>query len=168
MPDDTPFDLVGRQLAPHIYSEQEITDLLAAARRLVPALRGATYEALFSFLAATVLQISEAVHLMDTDVGLKSGMLTIRQTKFDKSRQLPQHPSTVEALWRYCGLRNLHITVNDEMPFFVSTRDQCLGYPLGMRQVHRVFQSLRNQLETDRNYMTQAQEVSLSIQLVNE
>jgi len=48
----------------------------------------------------TGLRISEAIHLRDADVDLKQGMLTVRQTKFAKSRQVPMHPSTVEALAR--------------------------------------------------------------------
>ena len=40
---DNLFGHVGQRLAPHIYPEQEIVDLLAAARRLGPHLRGATY-----------------------------------------------------------------------------------------------------------------------------
>jgi integrase len=145
VPDDTVFGRVGQRLAPHIYSEQEVVDLLAAARHLGPDLRGATYEALFGLLAATGLRVSEAVHLMDADVDLKSGILTVRQTKFAKSRQVPLHPSTVEVLQQYQGLRNLHITVTDETPFFVSTRGQRRGCALGLRQVHRVFQQLRGQ-----------------------
>lgn len=144
--DDTVFGQVGQRLAPHIYSEQEIVDLLAAARRLGPALRGATYEALFGLLAATGLRVSEAVHLMDTDVDLNSGILTVRQTKFAKSRQVPLHPSTVEVLRRYRGRRNLLIAVTEETPFFVSTRGRRRGCALGLRQVHRVFQYLRGQL----------------------
>ncbi len=146
VPDNTPFGRVGQRLAPHIYSEQEIVDLLAAARRLGPVLRGATYEALFGLLAATGLRVSEAVHLTDADVELKSGLLTVRQTKFAKSRQVPLHPSAVEALRRYGGLRNLHVTVTDETPFFVGTRGRHRGCALGLRQVNRVFQSLRSQL----------------------
>ena len=107
VPDDSVFGGVGQRLTPHIYTEQEIVDLLVAARRLDPDLRGATYETLFGLLAATGLRISEAVNLRDTDVDLTSGLLTIRQTKFAKSRQVPLHPSAVEALWRYRGLRNL-------------------------------------------------------------
>ena len=61
--------------------------MLAEARRLGPDLRGATYEALFGLLAATGLRVSEAVHLMDADVDLNSGLLTVHQTKFGKSRQ---------------------------------------------------------------------------------
>jgi len=148
VPDDTTFGRIGQRLAPHIYSEQEIVELLAAARRLgpTPGLRGATYEALFGLIAATGLRVSEAVHLRDADVDLKRGMLTVRQTKFAKSRLVALHPSAVEALRRYRRLRTLHIGVAEETPFFVATRGQRRGQGLGLRQVHRVFIGLRDQL----------------------
>jgi integrase len=147
VPDNTPFGRVGQRLAPHIYSEQEIVDLLAAARRLGPVLRGATYEALFGLLASTGLRVSEAVHLMDADVELKSGLLTVRQTKFAKSRQVPLHPSTVAALRCYRGLRNLLVTVTEDTPLFVGTRGRRRGCALSLRQVHRVFQHLRDRMD---------------------
>jgi integrase len=143
------FGGVGQRLAPHIYTEQEIVDLLAAARNLgsfIPGLRGATYEALFGLIASTGLRISEALHLLDSDVDLKLGMLAIRQTKFAKSRHVPVHPTTAEALRQYRSRRNLHIEVTDETPFFIGARGRRLGRPLGMGQVHNVFNSLRNQL----------------------
>ena len=149
VPDDSIFGRIGQRLAPHIYSEQEIIDLLAAAHNLgstIPGLRGATYETLFGLIASTGLRVSEAVHLLDTEVDLKSGMLTIRQTKFAKSRQVPMHSSTVEALRQYRSQRNLHIEVSDETPFFVGTRGRHLGHGLDLRQVHRVFIGLRDQL----------------------
>ena len=148
VPDDSMFGRIGLRLAPHIYSEKEIVDLLAAAHRLGPApgLRGITYETLFGLIASTGLRVSEAVHLLDTDVDLKSGMLTVRLTKFAKSRYVPMHPSTVEVLKRYRSLRNLHVDFADEMPFFVGTRGRCRGHFLGLRQVHKVFTGLRDQL----------------------
>jgi integrase len=146
--DDSTFGRIGRRLAPHIYSEQEIIDLLAAARRLGPTsgLRGATYEALFGPIASAGLRVSEAVHRLDADVDLKLGMLTIRQTKFAKSRRVPLHPSAVQALLRYRRTRNRYVEVMDEAPFFVGTRGKRLGHSLGLRQVHRVFIGLRDQL----------------------
>lgn len=148
VPDDSTFGRIGQRLAPHIYSEQEIIDLLAAARLLGPApgLRGATYETLFGLIASTGLRVSEAVHLLDADVDLKWGMLTVRLTKFTKSRQVPLHPSTAEALKRYRRLRNFHVEVTEEMPFFISTRGKRRGHGLGLRQAHRVFLGLRDQL----------------------
>jgi len=146
VPDDTVFGSVGQRLTPHIYTEQEMADLLAAARCLSPQLRGATYEALFGVLAATGLRVSEAVHLMDADVDLKSGMLTVHQTKFAKSRQVPVHPSTREALRRYRQLRDPQVTITEDTPFFVGTRGRRHGCALSLRQVDRVFQRLREQL----------------------
>ncbi|MEJ2481154.1 MAG: hypothetical protein P8Y78_13530 [Acidihalobacter sp.] len=67
VPDSTLFGRIGWRPAPHIFTEQEIGDLLAAARRLEPDLRGATYEALFGVLAATGLRVCEAVHLRQVD-----------------------------------------------------------------------------------------------------
>ena len=146
VPDSTVFGPIGWRPAPHIFTEQEVSDLLAAARRLEPDLRGATYEALFGLLAATGLRVSEVVHLRQADVDLHAGLLTVRQTKFDKSRYVPLHPSTTEALRRYQGLRNLYISAKEDTPFFVGTRGRRLGYELSLRQVDRIFQRLREQL----------------------
>ena len=146
VPDSTVFGRIGWRPAPHIFSKQEILDLLAAARRLEPDLRGATYETLFGLLAATGLRVSEAANLAEADVDLHAGLLTVRQTKFGKSRYVPLHPSTTEALRAYQGWRNLHITATEETPFFIGTRGRRHGCALGLRQVCRVFQQLREQL----------------------
>ena len=148
VPDETVFGPLQERVAPHIYLEQEVVDLLAAARSLQPygGLRPATYETLFGLIASVGLRVSEALNLLDADVDLKSGTLTVRRTKFAKSRMLPLHPSTVDALQRYRRLRDRHVQANAETPFFVGTRGQRLGQGLGLRQVHRVFISLRDQL----------------------
>jgi integrase len=67
VPDHTVFGSIGQRFAPHIYTEQEIIELLAAARRLGPVsgLRGATYDTLFGLIASSGLRVSEAVHLRD-------------------------------------------------------------------------------------------------------
>jgi integrase len=138
------FGPIPQRLAPHIYCEQEIVDLLAAAHSLTPTggLRPVTYETLFGLIASAGLRVSEAIHLLDADVDLKLGMLTVRQTKFAKSRQLPVHPSVVEALRHYRRTRNRHLKVTAGMPFFVSKK----GKALGSRQVRQTFLQLRQQL----------------------
>ena len=149
VPDDVIFGRLPERLAPHIYSEQEIIDLLAAARQLGPSLglRGIVYETLFGLLASTGMRISEALALTNADADLKQGMLTIHLTKFGKSRQVPLHPSTAEALRLYRGRCDLAgVSAQDEAPFFVGTRGQRRGMPLGERQVHRVFIELRERL----------------------
>lgn len=147
VPDDAVFGGIGGRTAPHIYSELEIAELLAAARHIGPCdLRGATYEALFGLLASTGLRLSEAVHLLDGDVDLKNGILTVRRTKFAKSRQVPMHPSTTQALRRYRRLRDPQIEVAEDQPFFVGWRGRRRGRMLSGRLVDRVFSQLRVQL----------------------
>ena len=72
--------------------------------------------------------------------------LTIRQTKFAKSRQVPIHPSTVKALACYRRQRERHLPTTAGMPFLISSRGRRLGFPLGERQAHRVFTGLRDSL----------------------
>jgi integrase len=149
VPDDSIFGRLPERQAPHIFSEGEIVDLLACARRLGPApgLRGAVYETLFGLIAATGLRIGEALSLRNGDIDLKDGMLTIHRTKFGKSRQVPMHPSTVDALRRYRWLRDMaEGPPAEDSPFFVGTRGRRRGLPLGNHQVHRVFRDLRQQL----------------------
>lgn len=136
------------RVAPHIYREDEVVDLLAAAHTLGPSgsLRPLTFETLFGLMASTGLRVSEAIHLRDADVDLKRGMLTIRQTKFAKSRQLPISPSTVKALARYREQRERHLPTTTDMAFLISSRGRRLGLPLGERQAHRVFTGLRDSL----------------------
>lgn len=149
VPDDAIFGRLPERLAPHIYSEQEIVDLLAAARQLgpTPGLRGAIFETLFGLIASTGMRISEALSLHNEDVDLKYGMLTIHQTKFGKSRQVPMHSSTVDALRRYRWMRELaSLSAQDDAPFFVGTRGRLWGLPLTTHQAERVFAGLRKQL----------------------
>ncbi|MCC7082641.1 MAG: tyrosine-type recombinase/integrase [Burkholderiales bacterium] len=144
VPDLTTFGRGHRRLAPHIYTEQEIADLLDEAGRLSPAggLRPATYQTLFGLIASTGLRLSEALHLREADVDLRSGTLTVRQTKFNKSRRLPMHPSTVHALCNYRRVRDRAAGRDPDEPFFVSLA----GRALPSRTVHGVFAQLRDRL----------------------
>jgi integrase len=148
VPDEAVFGAVPGRMTPHVYREPEIIDLLAAARKLGPdgGLRPAVMETLFGLIACTGLRISEALGLLDADVDLKGGVLTIRQSKFGKSRLVPLHPSAVQALERYRTQRARHVRSTPELPFFVASRGRLLGEPIGDRQVHRIFDDLRRQL----------------------
>ncbi|MCT7095658.1 tyrosine-type recombinase/integrase [Salmonella enterica] len=134
---------------PHIYSEQEINDLLAAARQLGPhnGIRGLLYETLFGLLASTGLRISEALSLRISDVDLHCGMLIIQRTKFGKSRSVVLHSSTNHALHQYLNHRKLTGAASDEDAyFFIGLRADILGKPLGGHQVRQVFRALRREL----------------------
>ena len=152
VPDESVFGPIPGRTAPHIYRESEIIDLLAAARQLRPrGLRPAIYETLFGLLASTGLRISEALALCDGDVDLQAGMLTIRQTKFTKSRLVALHPTVVQALARYQRKRCREMPGATCEAFFVTIRGKRRGQRLHSRTVNRVFDDLREQLAwTDR------------------
>jgi integrase/recombinase XerD len=93
---------------PYIYSENEIARLMGAAARLASptGLRAQTYVTLLGLLTVTGLRISEAIALDCEDVDLEGGILTIRRTKFGKTRLVPVHRSTSLALRRYARFRD--------------------------------------------------------------
>lgn len=86
---------------PYIYTDNDISALIDAARALSGRVRPKTYPTLIALLAATGLRVSEALCLQRRDCDLKEAVLFVRQTKFRKSRLVPLHASTAEALERY-------------------------------------------------------------------
>jgi integrase/recombinase XerD len=95
-----------RRATPYIYSDAEVAALMAAARTLRDPLKAATFETLIGLLAVTGMRGSEAMQLDHGDLDAASGLLTIRATKFRKSRQLPLHETTLRALSGYQALRD--------------------------------------------------------------
>lgn len=91
---------------PYIYGEDDVANLLAAAGRLPTAHRADTFQTLIGLVAATGMREGEAVRLDRDDVDLEQGLLTIRNSKFGKSRQIPVHPSTAQALAGYAERRD--------------------------------------------------------------
>jgi integrase len=121
---------------PHIYSRLEIGRLLLAATQLPPpgSLRAHTYTTLISLLAATGLRISEALGLLVSDI-TPNGLL-IRKTKFQKTRLVPLHETTVAGLRRYLTRRRRMPSGAEQV--FISNSGQPLAYPA----VHHVFRLL--------------------------
>ncbi len=93
-----------RRVTPYIYSDADIAALMTAARALRNPLKAATIETLIGLLAVTGMRGSEAMTLDRGDLD-PAGLVTIRATKFRKSRQLPLHPSTLAALAGYQDIR---------------------------------------------------------------
>ncbi len=92
-----------RRRRPHIFTDREVRQLMTAAaqRRSRTGLRPLTYTTLIGLLAATGLRPGEALTLDTADVDLTQGLLSIRESKFGKSRIVPIDGSTREALRRY-------------------------------------------------------------------
>lgn len=130
---------------PYLYSEKEILALMAAARRLRPTLRAATFETLIGLLASTGLRVGEAIRLDRDDVDLKGRVLIVRDSKFGKSREVLLHKSTVGALADYRERRDRLCPHAKERSFFINTRGTRLCHPT----IHQPFRALLKQAGID-------------------
>jgi integrase len=109
-----------RRRRPHIFSNEEIGRLMieAARRRSRTGLRALTYTTLIGLLASTGLRPGEALALDRSDVDLENGILSIRETKFGKSRFVPIDLSTRRALQQYAERRDA-LGVRPRSPAFL-------------------------------------------------
>lgn len=90
---------------PYLYSTNDISALLDAAARLVPRLRAATFQTLIGLVSVTGMRAGEVIRADIADLDLSAAVLTVRGTKFGKSRRLPLHLSATDALRGYLQLR---------------------------------------------------------------
>jgi integrase/recombinase XerD len=120
-----------RRKPPHIYSDEEIEKLLRHTQQLSSPkrLRALTFTTLFGLLVATGMRVNEALGLDRPDVDLELGILHIRRGKFGKSRYVPVHPSTVEALKKYAETRDRLFPAPLIRSFFISERRRRITGP---------------------------------------
>ena len=133
-----------RRREPHIYRKEDILRLIEATRHIDPAnpIKGASYATLIGLLAVTGMRVGEAIGLDTDDVDLSRGVVTVRRAKGDKSRLVPLHPSSQEALRQYASLRDEVFPRPSGSNFFVSER----GTRLRHCSVNRWFLLVASQL----------------------
>jgi integrase len=133
-----------RRPTPYIYTTEEIELLLQECAKLGPArgLRPRTFVTLFGLLAATGLRISEALRLTRKDVDLETGLLSVAETKFAKSRLVPLHATTTRELLKYGKHRDHRHPVPASDAFFVTE----LGTSLKYWRTVTLFSKLRDEL----------------------
>lgn len=119
-----------------VYSPDEIVALMEVTSTMSSPLLAATYRTLIGLLAATGMRVGEVIHLDRSD--LSDGVVTIRDTKFGKTRLVPLHPTTIQALADYARLRENALGDVATDAFFVSTAGTRLIY----RNVHFFFHQL--------------------------
>ena len=106
-----------RRPTPHLLTDAEISALMSAALLLPPkgSITPHTWHSIIGLMATTGLRRCEACALRLTDITADG--LVVRTTKFQKSRLVPLHRSTVDALDRYltrrrrCGAASEHLFV---------------------------------------------------------
>jgi integrase/recombinase XerD len=124
----------AKRARPRFLSELQLVQVMELARGMSSSgthgLRPWTLYTLFGLLAVTGMRISEALHLQGHDIDWDTGVLTVHKTKFGKSRLVPLHPSTVQALAAYARRRERYFAGASSPPcghFFVSNRGTALS-----------------------------------------
>lgn len=129
-----PRDILPRRTrpAPHIYPVREVKTIMAAAKRIGPpkSLRPLLISTLIGLLYATGLRIGEALKLKLADVDLSRRLLTVRESKFRKSRYVPISKSTRHALAILMRRRKaLGFSTEPCAPLFVGPHGRAYGEP---------------------------------------
>lgn len=141
-----PTDLLAARprRTPYIYTDLEVGHLLNAmlAVRSAKGLHRWTYYCIFGLLAATGLRIGEALRLTHGDVDLGAGLLTIRDTKFGKSRLVPIHSTTAAVLTDYAKRRDALFSRPISPTFFVGEQ----GHAVKHSSAHLVFRDVARQI----------------------
>jgi site-specific recombinase XerD len=127
---------------PHVYSTDELQHLLNATETLRvnnSPLRVETYRTLLLILYGAGLRVSEATGLQLRDVDLSQRLLTIRETKFYKTRLVPIGLRLAAAIATYLERRRaLPMTEGDEAALLCSRTGHHLWYQDVVTQFQRV------------------------------
>mgnify|MGYP001814437013 CR=1 FL=1 len=129
---------------PYIYSQEELRDILKATSEYETArtaLEEATLRTLLLLLYGAGLRIGEALALTRDDVDLDTALLTIRESKFYKTRLVPIGPSLTAVLRSYVNDRNERGHSNEPGATFFVTRT---GTAVTRGLAERAFVRLRN------------------------
>lgn len=130
---------------PYIYSHTELGRLLDPAtleisRRGAVQFDAVTFRTLLLLLYGAGLRFSEATGLTLADVDLAERVLTVRATKFYKSRLVPIGPQLAAVLANYMPLRRRRELAQDETSFLLTNQD---GTRLASSTVQAAFDALR-------------------------
>ncbi|CCE02659.1 tyrosine-type recombinase/integrase [Bradyrhizobium sp. STM 3809] len=130
---------------PYIYSREELRRLLdptnvEICRRGAVQLDAATFRTLLLLLYGAGLRFGEATGLTLADIDLAECVLTIRTTKFYKSRLVPIGPQLAAVLASYMHLRRRGGLAQSETSFLLVNRD---GTRLASSTVQEAFDALR-------------------------
>lgn len=113
---------------PYLYANAEVRALMNASSVIPTPHRAATMRTLIGLLAVTGMRVGEAIRLNQTDVDHRRGVLTVLETKFGKSRQLPVHDTTITALHAYLARSDRPVPAEPTDAVFTSATGTRLTY----------------------------------------
>jgi site-specific recombinase XerD len=131
------------QFVPYIYSLAELLRLLDATTTCCQnprsMLQSYVCRMLILLLYAVGLRISEALSLTLADVDLPAGILTIRESKFYKTRLVPMSPTLTATLGVYVARRATEHPTQPEARLFVTRT----ATPVARHTAENIFSRLR-------------------------
>jgi integrase/recombinase XerD len=128
---------------PYIYSQEELRRLLEASasyQRHRGLLDPRMVRALLLLLYGAALRVSEALALTYADVDLDKAVLTVRDSKFFKSRLVPLGPNLTQEMREYADGRNANGEFPESEATFFAGRN---GQPVNLNTLENAFQRLR-------------------------
>jgi integrase/recombinase XerD len=146
------------RMKPYIYAPEEIRRILAAVAhmrmKLAYELEPFTLHAVLLTLYGAALRIGEAISLTVADVDLDQRILTIRDTKFFKTRLVPIGPKLAEVLTAYAVKRKPWAKSSSTTePFFVGRRSgRRLSHPTVECWFRRICNQAGVRREADARY----------------
>jgi len=143
LPDDEP--RAPLRAPPYIYARDELQRLLdprnvETSRRGARQLDAVTFRTLLLLLYGAGLRFSEATGLTLADVDLSEAILTIRDTKFYKSRLVPVGSQLAAVLANYMSVRSRDGLAQGKAAFLLANRD---ATRLASSTVQTAFDALR-------------------------
>lgn len=143
IPPRTLFVYRPERRTPFIYSVDDIRALMASAQSTSgKPFRGTTLATIIGLLGVTGMRVGEALRLTLADVDWRSGSLTIRETKFGKSRAVILEPSTLSALQTYVTMSQTQSPRPATGCLFVTEQGRPMTYTVVSRAFQRSVRSL--------------------------
>ena len=130
-------------MTPYIYSSAELQRLLAATEQLCnpsSPLQSLTVRTLLLLLYGTAMRIGEALSLTLADVDFSQRLVTVRDTKFHKSRLVPTGPKLTQELTAYARQRRMLPLPEGDDAAFLATRT---GHGLSYHRASKLFRRIR-------------------------
>lgn len=125
------------EFTPYIFRREEIEKILQAVDRMPPdtraPMRHRIMPEIFRLLYCCGMRVGEVLQLKVADVDLGSGVLTVREGKFNKDRLVPMAPSITIRLRRYASV------LGNSSAFFFPAPD---GGPYSKVTVYQIFRQL--------------------------
>jgi integrase len=113
-----------RRKPPYIYTDEEVSRLLLACKKLTSkiGLRKHTYQVFFGLIACTGLRRSEVIILDKEHIDFDRSIITIKNSKFNRSRMVPIHSTVLKHLIEYNQHRDQLFPILKTNAFFVSEK----------------------------------------------